>query len=369
MSSSVIMVFLVVVICFIVLGAWFFNGSRFFASGSKEERLSAVKGYCYLTEGRPDAALEEFKRVTLKGSATPEAYITMSALYRLQGELDKAVHFSEEVLLGTDRQEDIIAAALRELARDYLIAGKSYNAHDCLQKLPKKLQNLPSVSLIQAEIAKEKGDFEAAARHYAKYEKQSGEKCDSVVIDMLIRAAQNAKDSTHKIKALRNIAKSYPKNWNARIILAEALFEEGKTEQGMAEVKAMAENDLIKTKADLRKLENIFYKYSTLDELFRIMSSRVAAESENPIPYLFISSYYGKKNDTVRAQEVLKAYLTQFPPKIIAAKAYARLANDAVLPRLAHFDNIYRCGVCKTEFGDFTAVCPKCGSVDSLDYE
>jgi len=368
MSYSAVLFLLVLAAMLIITAVWRYYSGHFFKAAKKEEKSSITNASYYLAEGRYDEALKEFKSVILGGYGAPEIYVIVSVLHRLHGDMDKAAYFSEEALLWQDKKEDIVNIALAELAKNCLITGKTYNAKNCLLKLPKKFQHLLAANLINAEICKEKGDFEAAERFYSKYEAQSGKKCGGIIAEMYIRHMKNIKDSTYKIKTLRNIVKTYPKNGTARFALANALFDDGKDERGLNEIKAVIANDLIKTKAELLEIENIFYKYSTLDELFHIMSSKIASESENPVPYLFVSSYYSKINDTARAQDVLKAYLLQFQPKIIITKAYTKLINDGVLPRLMRFDSIYYCGVCKTEFSDYTAVCSKCGSIDSLDY-
>ncbi|MDR0454593.1 MAG: hypothetical protein LBH05_07270 [Deferribacteraceae bacterium] len=369
MSYPTFLVLLVLAAVLIILAKKFFRRDRFLKDEIKEEKPSTAKACYYLTDGRRSEAMEEFKQVILKGDAVPEAYIMLSALNRLQGNLDKAVYFCEEALLWHENGDEIISTALNELAKNYLIAGKAYNAQNCLLKLSKKFHNLPAVNLINAEICKEKEDFETAGRCYSKYETLSGKEYGSIVNEMYIRHLKNTKDNAHRIKTFRSLIKKYPECGNVRFALATALFEDGKNEQGLSEIKAIIANDLIKTKEEMLELENIFYRYSTIDELFHIMSSKIALESENPIPYLFVSSYYGKKNDTTSAQEVLKAYILQFQPKAIIVKAYVKLANDPILSRLLRVNNIYRCGLCNVELGDYTAVCPSCGNVDSLNYQ
>ena len=370
MSSMVVLFLLIFVVVLLFSWAFFFRSKHFFSSKKHGIKPSAIKAYYCLTENHPETALKEFKRAILKGAGTPETYIIMSALHRLLGDIDRAMHFCEEALLWRSSRDDTVITALQELSKNCLISGKTYNAKNCLLKLPQKFQNLPEFSLIQAEIYKESGNFEAAAMHYSKYEKQSGKNYGSIITAMHIQRLQNAKDNSDKLKTFRNLVKSYPNCANARFALANVFFLEGKEEQGLNEIKAVIANDLIKTKAELLEVENIFYKHSTLDELFHIMSSKIASQSANPVPYLYVSSYYRKMNDIPRAQEVLKGYLMQFQPKIIIAKAYTKLANDdALLSRLIRFDSIYRCGICKTEYGDYATVCPKCAGIDSLEYQ
>ena len=353
----------------VISAARFFRKERSVKDANYGAKPSKNKAYYYLAENRPSEALKEFKRLTLKGDVSPETYIIMSALHRIQGDTDKAAHLCEEALLWQNEKDDTIAAALRELAKIYAIAGKTYNAQNNLQKLPKRFHNHPTVTFIRAEICREKGDFEAAIRHYSEYEKRTGKKCGGIITDAYIRSLQNVKDNSHKIKTLNFAVKSYPANANVRFALAKALFEEGKTVQGLNETKSVITNDLIKTKADLLEIENIFYKYGSMDELFHIMSSKIASQSTNPVPYLFISSYYGKMNDTVRAKEILEEYLTRFQPKAIITKAYFKLVKGCAFPvGLLRFNDVYQCGVCKMKFSNYATVCLRCASADSLDY-
>jgi tetratricopeptide (TPR) repeat protein len=171
-----------------------------------------------------------------------------------------------------------------------------------------------------------------------------------------------------KHKALKNAIRIYPNNREAYFEEAALYFAEGNIHEGMALIKTFAQNNIGKTIEDTRRLSDAFYHHATMDELVEIMAKHVADESENPLPYLFLSNVYKKRGNIERAKDILRQYLLEFKTKAVVVRAFAHLAEDPVLLRVAIYEDNYKCSECGKRYVEFVEVCTNCGGIDTLNY-
>jgi lipopolysaccharide biosynthesis regulator YciM len=133
-------------------------------------------------------------------------------------------------------------------------------------------------------------------------------------------------------------------------------------------IQTFVRKDIGKTIDDTRQITDVFYHHSTIDELVNIMSERIAADSVNPLPYLFLSKINRKRGDTDKAKEILKHYMMTYEPKAVVVRVYAHLTEDPVLLRAALWEDNYKCSECGVKYVEFVEICSNCGNIDTLNY-
>ncbi len=106
------------------LSGWWVGRSR---SGAETARkpLSGqyFQGLNYLLNEQPDRAIEVFTRMVELDEDTAETHLALGNLFRRRGEADRAVRIHQNLIARPSLAPEQRAAALLELARDYLAAG------------------------------------------------------------------------------------------------------------------------------------------------------------------------------------------------------------------------------------------------------
>ena len=79
-----------------------------------------LKGINYLLNEQPDKAIDLFVNVVDLDADTVETYIVLGNLLRRRGEVERAIRLHQNLIARPDLDDRTKAAALLELARDYL---------------------------------------------------------------------------------------------------------------------------------------------------------------------------------------------------------------------------------------------------------
>lgn len=99
--------------------------------GSDPETLS---GLSYLASENPDRAIAALTRAVEKDPAAAELNLTLGALFRKRGEIDRALRLHDSVLNRPDLRVELRAQALYELGQDCLKAGLLDRAESSLKE-------------------------------------------------------------------------------------------------------------------------------------------------------------------------------------------------------------------------------------------
>lgn len=82
-----------------------------------------IKGIQYILSNDRDQAIEEFTKSVQINSDTIETYVALGNLYRLKGEIDRAIHIRRTIILRPNIDEQIKLRALIDLGIDYRKGG------------------------------------------------------------------------------------------------------------------------------------------------------------------------------------------------------------------------------------------------------
>ena len=91
-----------------------------------------LKGMNYLISERPDKAIEVFLRLSEVDEQTAETHFALAGLYRRRGEVDRAIHIHQDLVVHHNLDDSYRDQALYELAQDYFAAGLLDRAEDLL---------------------------------------------------------------------------------------------------------------------------------------------------------------------------------------------------------------------------------------------
>ena len=131
---SLFILILAAVLCGWMMGAW---QSR---SKKKEEKLPRENYELpyYFSTDIPDYALDAFISAVDVNSDTLETHLTLGAIHRRRGELERAIRIHENLVRRDGLTANQVSLAKFELALDYMKAGLFDRAEEFLQELVEK---------------------------------------------------------------------------------------------------------------------------------------------------------------------------------------------------------------------------------------
>ncbi|HDQ40290.1 MAG TPA: tetratricopeptide repeat protein [Desulfonatronum sp.] len=114
------------------------------------------------------AAINELSRVVKNNPDAVEIYLALGNLYRSQGEIERAVHIRQNLIVRPGLRDEFKARALYELGRDYKRGGFVDRAFEAFQQARSLAGNNPSITQELAKLCAEAEDYLQAARYYVE---------------------------------------------------------------------------------------------------------------------------------------------------------------------------------------------------------
>lgn len=114
------------------------------------------------------AAIDDLSRAMKNHQGAVETCSALGNLYRMRGELDRAIQMRSSLLQRPDLNREDQARIWFELGRDYSRAGILDRAHEALLRCREIGGDIPALELELALLHAKGGDFMAASRQYAK---------------------------------------------------------------------------------------------------------------------------------------------------------------------------------------------------------
>jgi tetratricopeptide (TPR) repeat protein len=226
------------------------------AQGTPDSRM----GYPDSTEGHAPpsqdtlAAIGELSRVVRNNPDAVETYLALGNLFRSQGEIERAVHIRNNLIVRPGLAPELKAKAWFELGRDFKRAGLFDRAMSAFEEARKLAGADAMIMGEQARLAADSGDFERAARIYARLG-QPLPQAHYLVMEGRRRQARGLASDGGKF--LKQALKVYPGSVEAWIEFLVRAFRK----QDHAKLKKTLAEALEKVPRELRFL--------LLDELWR----------------------------------------------------------------------------------------------------
>jgi lipopolysaccharide biosynthesis regulator YciM len=238
------------------------------------------EAFSLLAIGNRNTALNIFVDMAKVGPVPPEIYLVIAVIYRINGDYIKAVQINEALAIRDNTPKDVLALALKELVRLYHITGNTHRADEFIGIIS-KLHSYKEISIIEALVAVGKGDFDTALR---RCQRKTGVELYGKELGLIyIAMAEKTAETSQKIKHLNSAVRIDPFSHKASFALLSLTGDVKLCEE-------IIEKDLLRTKEDVRQLEDICFKHNKLDWLKNILMSAVEKGEKHPAPYLFLSN-------------------------------------------------------------------------------
>jgi lipopolysaccharide biosynthesis regulator YciM len=103
-----------------------------------------LKGIQYILANETDQAIETFSRAVQINSETIETYVTLGNLFRVKGEIDRAIRIRQSILLREKVDQETKLQALFDMGMDYKQGGFLQRAistfEEVIRRAPKRLE-------------------------------------------------------------------------------------------------------------------------------------------------------------------------------------------------------------------------------------
>ena len=112
-------------------------------SNPPEDYSAFLKGIQYILANETDQAIETFSRAVQINSETIETYVTLGNLFRVKGEIDRAIRIRQSILLREKIDQETKLQALFDMGIDYKQGGFLQRAistfEEVIRRAPKRL--------------------------------------------------------------------------------------------------------------------------------------------------------------------------------------------------------------------------------------
>ncbi len=164
------------------------------------------------------AAIDELSQVVRNNSEAVEIYLALGSLYRSQGEIERAIHIRNNLILRPELQASFKARAYFELGRDFRRAGLLDRATSAFQKSRELGIEHKAVLQEEAKLAAQSGDNAKAARLYEALNFSLAQAHYLVLESKEARYTGDATQSTKKLKQAFRVCPASIEAWLERLI-------------------------------------------------------------------------------------------------------------------------------------------------------
>ncbi len=151
------------------------------------------RGLGFLLNEQPDKAIEVFLRVLEVDSDTVEIHLALGNLFRLRGEVDRAIRLHENLIRRPNLDPALRAQALHELALDHMKAGLYDRAEALFRELETIPEHAPRALRQLCELYQQEKEWERATECARRLQALTGEPQGPLVAHLLCERAEAAR--------------------------------------------------------------------------------------------------------------------------------------------------------------------------------
>lgn len=199
-----------------------------------------------LAQDNPDRAIAALTKAIERDPAAVELNLTLGALFRKRGEIDRALRLHEGVLTQNELKPDVRALALYELGQDCVKAGLLDRAEEALSKAARHpaFESLAYEQLLP--IHEQVGEWTEAMSAAERLESLKGQSYALVRAHYALEMAERARDSNapdQAIKLAKRALEIDPACVRANLFLGQILAAREELPAALAAFKSVAAQD------------------------------------------------------------------------------------------------------------------------------
>ncbi|MEN8181591.1 MAG: tetratricopeptide repeat protein [Myxococcota bacterium] len=305
--------------------------------GSTDDALR--RALLLVTEREFEAAEQVLAGVVREDSDEIDAYLALARVYRLRGEIGRAIRIHQNLLLRRDLTEDQRSLALAGLAGDFQTGGflrRSIAAYEeLLERRPDHLGGLRALVRLLADVR----DFPRALELQRRLARREGSDRRSAAAALRVemaRALRAEGRSDEARKALRKALRADPSAVEGWMLLGELELERGRTPRA---VDAWERVPVLDRRAGARVYPRLEAAYGVLQrsvDYESFLQARLAEDSRDAEARLALARSLAGRGELEEAKAQVHRVLENDPERLDAHATLGRvLLLDPREPELA----------------------------------
>lgn len=344
-----------------------------------------IRGLDFLINDQTDKALEVFTRLVEIDQDTIETHLSLGALFRRRGEVDRALRVHQNLIARPNLPRAVHERALLELARDYLAAGVLDRAEELFRELVEMNAFLVESLRRLIRIYEQQSDWEKAIEVNRRLESVSSAHRGQQLHDIahyhceLAEQKQRAGDLRGAKASFKKALYVFDNCARASLALGDMVFTEEEFKEAIKHWSRVPEQTPELTPEVIMRLQKAYEKLDK-DQQFYHWLSEVVEVYKGVAPYMLLAQYAFKQGDRDQATHWVQQYLAQKPRISGMGRLFSTVVaewseqpRDQVRMQLYQalgeaLTNMaaYQCGHCGFETRQIHWQCPSCHKWDSI---
>jgi len=342
------------------------------------------QGINYLLDDRPDLAIDGFIDALPVGEAGIDAHLTLGAVVRRRGELDKAIRIHQNLLERPHLSAENRALAELELARDYLGAGLLDRAEQLLRELVDRGGATDRVALEHLlEVYQRERDWSRAIEIATQIVRRGDREGRTALAHFHCELAEQLRTQGDLAGALDRLdqARQHDRTCpRIGLLRADLDLDAGQPERAREALREVAQTTPGLAGEAIDPYARACNELEDPDELASFLEQSLAAFSDSRVARA-LAQHYEARGELERAESLLTEQLATFPSisALGALSAFQIRHGDATAVRhaslivefadaaLAH-RALYRCGSCGFAARRLMWQCPGCRKWGRFSY-
>jgi lipopolysaccharide biosynthesis regulator YciM len=302
-----------------------------------------------------DGAAALLQEVVGEDSRQVEAYLALARVFRLRGELGRAIRLHQNLLLRSDLPTPQRRLALRGLADDFRAGGFVERACEAYEQLlaetPRDALTLRALVRLHREAGRPERALELARRLPRKEGAGAEARREeaALAVEVAERARVEGRADVAR-RALRRALRRDPRSAAAYALLGELEVERGRSKRALAAWRKALALDHRRSAALLGKLRSAFASLGRAADYEAFLRELAGAEPGEPEPRLALAQLLRERGEAAAAASDLRALLSQVPGHLEAQAELGRClaaagrADEACAVWAAFGDTLARSG-------------------------
>lgn len=334
------------------------------------------QGINYLLDDRPDLEIDSFIDALPADEVSIDTHLTLGAVVRRRGELDKAIRIHQNLLARSQLSGENRALAELELARDYLNAGLLDRAEQLLRTLVERGGATDRVALEHLlEVYQRERDWEHAIEIATQIVRRGDRAGRTALAHFHCELGEQLRErgdigaARNRLKQARQHDRTCPR---IGLQLAELELDAGRPDEAREALREVARvaPDFIGETIEL--YQRACAAAVEPDELMRFLEQHLAVQGDSRL-VATLAVEYQSRGETTRAEQLLTTQLAANPSIAVLRSLLAfdveNEGEQSSRHSRAMFDfaegilarrSLYRCGNCGFAGRRLLWQCPGC---------